>query len=206
MQQGNYLIKQYHSPLSLEQDYVRPALKVCYAYSKDRPISTVFLAFFGSLSALPVLVFLGLSLSIAAVFTATALGIALVAATAIILGLLAILCSVLVGTFFAALFLSTATVCTYFFVRFAMIVRQEGTSGVASWTTEMKQLAFGTKKQGQQHGRQVNEKPAHSPDQQNGDTKSPSIQTTSSESDSHIHSELAAGQFFNEYGVKEQGE
>lgn len=29
------------SLLSLEQDYVRPALKICYAYSKDRPISTV---------------------------------------------------------------------------------------------------------------------------------------------------------------------
>lgn len=88
-----------------------------------------------------------------------------------------------------------------------MLVKQEGTSGAASWTSEMKQLILGAKKQGLQRGRQVNEKPAYAHDQQNEVTKSPYMRSIASESDSHIQSELTAGQsFFNEYGVKEQGE
>lgn len=85
-----------------------------------------------------------------------------------------------------------------------MLSRQEGTSGVASWTSEVKQLVLGAK-QDQQRGRQVNGKSAHAPDQQNEDKNLPYTQPDFNESDNNIQPEVT-GQFFTEYGVKEQGE
>jgi len=122
----------------IEFEYVRPALTTGTASFHDRPIMTTFLAIFFSLSVLPVLAFLG-TVSFAIVsFTLAALAVVFIASSAVVLGLFAILASVLLGALFASAFFTFVAISAYLFFRLFVLVRQEGVSGVSEWACEIK--------------------------------------------------------------------
>lgn len=166
------------------------------------------------------------SLVITATFTVTALGVALVAAAAIVLGLcenlvcififkesiltnlcfqVAILTTILVGIFFGALLLAFATISAYFFVRFAVLVRKDGPSTAVSWTSQtLTRLVMGAKKQSLERledirGRPANIKPFSHPE----DDRSNPTEPISLAQDDITKVEA---EDFSDYAVKEQGE
>ncbi|CAA7259931.1 unnamed protein product [Cyclocybe aegerita] len=141
------LVKAYTS--RFEQDYARPAIKTSGVFYERRPISAVFLGFFLSLSFLPVISFIGISVFTIVSFLTVAFGAALVSAFMVILGCFAVLASVLLATFFTSGFLTAGTVFTFLFARFAISVRRSGVSGFSEWANETKGRLGRTPKPGE---------------------------------------------------------
>ncbi|KDR85330.1 hypothetical protein GALMADRAFT_234150 [Galerina marginata CBS 339.88] len=130
------LVRDYTS--RAERDYARPAIKKSRLFFEERPIVATFVAIFGSLSILPVVSFLGVSLLVLITFITIALAGAFLAASVVILGLFAVLGFILVSAFFTSLVLTLFAFSSFLLFRLAVLVRQEGTSGMSSWAGESK--------------------------------------------------------------------
>ncbi|KAJ3515281.1 hypothetical protein NLJ89_g1853 [Agrocybe chaxingu] len=138
------LVKAYTS--RFERDFARPAIKTSGVFFERRPISAVFLGFFLSLSFLPVISFIGISVFTVVSFLTVAFGAALVSAFLVILGCFAVLASVLLAALFTSGFLTAGTVFTFLFARFAVSVRRSGVSGISEWANETKSRLVATSK------------------------------------------------------------
>ncbi|KIM47885.1 hypothetical protein M413DRAFT_439566 [Hebeloma cylindrosporum] len=134
-----------------EHDYARPVLNSSWAFFDKRPISAVFIAFFSLLSFVPIITFLGTSIFVIAAFTTVALSGAAIAAFVVILGFLAVLVSILAAAFFTSITLTVLVVSAYILVRFAILVRREGASGIADWASETKRQFNGRWQNGFDH-------------------------------------------------------
>ncbi|KAF8842851.1 hypothetical protein BDN67DRAFT_965296 [Paxillus ammoniavirescens] len=131
------IVRQYAD--LIEHKYARPALRHISWRFQMNPVTMTFLAIFCSLSALPLLSFIGLSVfaisSIASLALMSA-AIALIIIEAILLACLAFtLWSLSIFAIFATTFIGFA----YLLVRLGVLVSSEGRSGVKEWACETRQ-------------------------------------------------------------------
>ncbi|EDR10594.1 uncharacterized protein LACBIDRAFT_293617 [Laccaria bicolor S238N-H82] len=122
-----------------EHQYARPVMNTSQAFFDDRPISAIFVAIFSTLSFLPAVTFLGISLFIIFASTVTALVFAFLAAAAVVLTLLTCLVSTLIATAFASAFLTFALISSFLFLRIVILVHRDGVLGISAWVSETKQ-------------------------------------------------------------------
>jgi len=144
------LVRDYTS--RIERDYVRPILTNGRAFLKERPVITTFVTIFCSLSLLPVVFFLGLSVFTFSIFVAGALGVAIAVSTVLVLAFFAVLVSILTAAFFLSILLTVLTLASFIFFRLALLFSKEGRSGVAVWADELKRHLLRAIKGNEQKG------------------------------------------------------
>ncbi|KAI6110790.1 hypothetical protein EDD16DRAFT_1897810 [Pisolithus croceorrhizus] len=131
------LVRQYADVI--EQRYARPALALWIRSFKEKPITMTFIAILSVLSVLPVLSFVGVSIfvisSIVFLAAVSAIAACLVTESIIVSIGICTLCSlVLVAVLATVFFLSVYSV-----LRFLLLVRSSGRSGLKEWAMETRQ-------------------------------------------------------------------
>ncbi|KAL4076880.1 hypothetical protein V8B97DRAFT_1943979 [Scleroderma yunnanense] len=123
----------------IEHRYARPALEVFAENFRERPIMMTFLAILAALAALPILSFVGISvfvISSITFFAAVATVLACIVAESIIISIgICTLCSLVL----VAIIVTTFFFFIYSMLRFILLVRSEGGSGVMEWAFETRQ-------------------------------------------------------------------
>jgi len=125
----------------VEEDYIRPTVQVASSYARDKPVASVFLAIFIALGILPVIIFLGASVFVFALFMVGAFAIAFVASLIIILFFGAILLTTLLGALLLSVFLTASALAAFLAYRFVTLVRTDsegGLHGAKAWVVETK--------------------------------------------------------------------
>ncbi|KAF4623404.1 hypothetical protein D9613_002102 [Agrocybe pediades] len=127
----------------VEHDVLRPAALKYRAFFEERPLLAIFTAIFCSLSALPVISFLGFASLTVVTLVAISLSCAFVAAFAIIIGLFFVLAFVLAAAFFMSVFLTLGAISTYLFLRLVVLTKRDGRTGMYQWMGETKEQIVG---------------------------------------------------------------
>ncbi|KAF8556625.1 hypothetical protein OG21DRAFT_1436821 [Imleria badia] len=124
------------------QDYVQPFLRYASLKFKEKPITMTFISVFASLSALPVLSFVGLTIFTFSSIAFLALVSAAIAFISIEVVLVASLVFMLWSLLIVASFITTIVVFVYWTTRLGVLVTYEGPSGVSDWAHETRQHFF----------------------------------------------------------------
>ncbi|KAG8216060.1 hypothetical protein J3R82DRAFT_8060 [Butyriboletus roseoflavus] len=139
-QRSTTIVRQYAD--MIEQDYAQPILNYASLKFKEKPITVIFLSVFASLSALPLLSFVGLTVFIFSSIVFLALISAAIAFITVEAVLVACLVFMLWSVFIAASFITTIVVFVYWTTRLGVLVTYEGPSGVTDWAYETRQHFF----------------------------------------------------------------
>ncbi|KAI0050324.1 hypothetical protein FA95DRAFT_1594016 [Auriscalpium vulgare] len=129
----------------LEEDYGKPILKFATASFSAYPVSSTFAGIFASLSLLPVLTFLSVTLFTLAFALTLAVSIAFAFSTLVFILSGGVLLSILAITLFFSSILTVFALCSYLAARLAFLVRSDGRRGVASWAEETKETFMRTR-------------------------------------------------------------
>ncbi|CDO76541.1 hypothetical protein BN946_scf184395.g3 [Trametes cinnabarina] len=142
-----------HSFGRFEQGLVRPTARYVVESFARYPLRSTFLATYATLSALPVLSFLGFSIFIFSSSIFFALSAAILTALSVVLFLGFWVACTLVLLLFLSIPIAVGVFITYLLLRFAFIARKEGSvrSALSPWAQETKGLV----KRGK-HGEQPN--------------------------------------------------
>ncbi|KAL1939448.1 hypothetical protein VTO73DRAFT_10004 [Trametes versicolor] len=129
-----------HSFGRFEKDLARPTVRYVLTSFQQHPIRSTYLTTYAALSALPLLSFIAISIFVCSTLVFLALCAALLAGSAVVL-----FCGLWLGCTLAflgllAIPLTAGTLLTYLFLRFAFIVRQEGSprTALSQWAQETK--------------------------------------------------------------------
>ncbi|OSC96488.1 hypothetical protein PYCCODRAFT_1400290 [Trametes coccinea BRFM310] len=129
-----------HSVGRFEQGFVRPTTRYIVDSFAQHPIRSTFLATYATLSALPVLSFIGLSIFIFSTFIFFALSAAVLAALSVVLFLGFWFACTLCFILLLSIPIAAGVFIAYLLLRFAFLAKQEGSvrSALSPWAQETK--------------------------------------------------------------------
>ncbi|KAL7284569.1 hypothetical protein ACG7TL_001861 [Trametes sanguinea] len=129
-----------HSVGRFEQGFVRPTARCIVDSFARHPLRSTFLATYATLSALPVLSFIGLSVFIFSSFIFFALSAAVLAALSVVLFLGCWFACTLCFLLLLSIPIAAGVFIAYLLFRFAFLAKQEGSvrSALSPWAQETK--------------------------------------------------------------------
>ncbi|KAI0357845.1 hypothetical protein OH77DRAFT_1398155 [Trametes cingulata] len=123
-----------------ERELARPTVRYVLVSFKEHPIRSTFLATYATLSALPLLSFIGFSIFVFSSFVFFALCTAILAALFVVLFFGFWLACILLFLLILSIPITASTLSTYLALRFVLLARQEGSARTAlsQWAQETK--------------------------------------------------------------------
>ncbi|PPQ63013.1 hypothetical protein CVT24_006119 [Panaeolus cyanescens] len=123
----------------VEKEIVSPAFQYGQSAFENRPLSTLLLGIFLTLSVIPILLFALAVICTTVSLISVAVGAALLASFAISLGFFSILATTLTGTIFVSLLLTLGIVGIFLLSKLLYLAWSDGPEGVHKWFYQTKQ-------------------------------------------------------------------